>query len=131
MGGHAMSDEAKLRPVAMLSRAWQGSPLDRARALDGAFTVLYGRRVSMHLMVQPHVAAKLLGNEMCRDQGFPAPVAGGCAPKHPRHALPLRRASYSSPLSATLHAFWGSISRGSLGFVLADHGVVCFRSCLR
>jgi Protein of unknown function (DUF3987) len=70
LGGHALSDEAQLRTIAMLSRAWQGDPLDRVRARDAENVTLYGRRVSMHLMAQPDVAALLLGNPLYRAQGF-------------------------------------------------------------
>jgi len=70
LGGHALSDEAQLRTIAMLSRAWQGDPLDRVRARDAENITLYGRRVSMHLMAQPEVAALMLGNPLYRAQGF-------------------------------------------------------------
>lgn len=70
IGGHAMSEEAELRTIAMLSRAWQGSPLDRVRATDREHIVLYGRRVSMHLLAQPEVAARMLGRPLYRSQGY-------------------------------------------------------------
>lgn len=70
LGGHAMSEEAELRTVAMLSRAWQGAQLDRVRATDHEHVVLYGRRLSMHLLVQPDVATRLLGKPLYRSQGF-------------------------------------------------------------
>jgi hypothetical protein len=70
LGGHAMSEEAELRTIAMLSRAWQGAPLDRVRATDHEHIVLYGRRLSMHLLVQPEVATRMLGRPLFRSQGF-------------------------------------------------------------
>jgi len=70
LGGHALSEEAQLRTVAMLSRAWQGAPLDRVRATDDEHVILYGRRLSMHLLVQPDVATRLLGHPLYRSQGF-------------------------------------------------------------
>jgi Protein of unknown function (DUF3987) len=70
LGGHALSEEAELRTVTMLSRAWQGEPLDRVRATDDEHVILYGRRLSMHLMVQPDVATRLLGKSLYRSQGF-------------------------------------------------------------
>jgi hypothetical protein len=69
VGGHGMKDDAKLRTATGLSEVWDGKPIKRVRALDG-FTVLPGRRVSMHLMVQPDVAAFLLGDRLLLDQGF-------------------------------------------------------------
>lgn len=70
LGGHALSEDAELRTIAMLSRVWQGSPLDRVRATDREHLILYGRRVSMHLLVQPEVAARMLGKPLYRSQGF-------------------------------------------------------------
>ena len=42
IGGHGMSDDAKLRTAAGLSAAWDGEPFKRVRA-DGAI-MLPGRR---------------------------------------------------------------------------------------
>jgi Protein of unknown function (DUF3987) len=74
IGGHALSDEAELRTIAMLSRAWDGSPLDRVRAKDREHVTLYGRRLSMHLMAQPEVALRMLGKALYRSQGFLARI---------------------------------------------------------
>jgi hypothetical protein len=70
LGGHALSEEAELRTIAMLSRAWQGATLDRVRATDSEHVILYGRRLSIHLLVQPDVASRLLGSRLYRSQGF-------------------------------------------------------------
>jgi Protein of unknown function (DUF3987) len=69
IGGHGMSDEAKLRTASGLSKAWDCEPFDRVRAGDG-FTVLAERRVAMHLMVQPDVAAIWLGDRLLVEQGL-------------------------------------------------------------
>jgi hypothetical protein len=69
IGGHGMDDKAKLRTISGLSRLWDGTPIDRVRALDG-FTVLPGRRVAMHLMAQPDVAAIWLGDRLLIEQGL-------------------------------------------------------------
>lgn len=70
LGGHALSEEAELRTIAMLSRVWQGAPLDRVRATDNEHMVLFGRRLSMHLLVQPDVSTRMLGKQLYRSQGF-------------------------------------------------------------
>ena len=70
IGGHALSEEAELRTIAMLSRLWQGDRIDRVRATDSEHVVLYGRRLSMHLLVQPDVATRMLGKPLYRSQGF-------------------------------------------------------------
>jgi hypothetical protein len=69
IGGHAMKDDAKLRTAAGLSSIWDGEPIKRVRAGNGA-VVLPGRRVSMHLMAQPDVAAMMLADPVLIDQGL-------------------------------------------------------------
>jgi Protein of unknown function (DUF3987) len=64
-----MSDDANLRTASGLSGLWDGEPIKRVRALDG-FTVLPGRRVTMHLMAQPDVAAIWLGDRLLVEQGL-------------------------------------------------------------
>lgn len=54
----------------MLSRAWDGSPLDRVRSINKENVTLFGRRLSMHLMAQQSVASRLLQNVLYRQQGF-------------------------------------------------------------
>jgi hypothetical protein len=68
IGGHGMSDEAKLRTVAGLSAVWDGEPLKRVRS--GEVTFLPGRRLSMHLMAQPDVASMMLNDPLLADQGI-------------------------------------------------------------
>lgn len=69
VGGHALSDDAKLRTAAALSNLWDGEAWKRVRAADGAHTIA-NRRVSMHLLVQPDVAAQLVNDPVLRDQGL-------------------------------------------------------------
>ncbi len=69
IGGHGMREEAKLRTATSLSSVWDGAPIKRVRAGDGA-TILVGRRVSVHLMVQPDVANILLSDRLLENQGF-------------------------------------------------------------
>ncbi|PZF75259.1 DUF3987 domain-containing protein [Aestuariivirga litoralis] len=69
LGGHAMRDESRLRVLTGLSELWDGSALRRTRAADGAVH-LRGRRLCLHLMVQPNVAPLLLSDEMASGQGF-------------------------------------------------------------
>jgi hypothetical protein len=69
IGGHGMTEEAKLRTATGLSKFWDGSPVDRVRALDGTLYLL-GRRLAMHLMVQPRVGDLLLHDGMLIDQGL-------------------------------------------------------------
>jgi hypothetical protein len=69
VGGHGMSDEAKLRTAAGLSKLWDDGETRRVRADDGA-TMLPGRRLTVHLMVQPDVAGIMLNDRLLADQGL-------------------------------------------------------------
>jgi hypothetical protein len=83
VGSHAMSEDNKLKTCAALSSLWDGEPIRRVRQGDGA-SILPGRRVSAHLMLQPGVAAGVLSDPVLRDQGtlsrllvtFPISTAG-------------------------------------------------------
>jgi hypothetical protein len=69
VGGHAMNADNRLKTSAGLSGIWGGGPINRVRAGDGV-SVLYGRRVSMHLMMQPRVAEEILSDALLADQGL-------------------------------------------------------------
>ena len=73
-----MTDESKLRTITGLSAAWDGEPIKRVRATETV--ILCGRRVGMHLMVQPEVAATALGDELLTKQGFLSRILA-CAPE--------------------------------------------------
>ena len=69
IGGHGMGAEHKLKTAAAMSGLWDGDPVKRVRAGDG-IQVLPGRRVTMHLMAQPGVAAEMLADPILQDQGL-------------------------------------------------------------
>src|SRR5690242_15370608 len=58
-----------LRTAAGLSNFWDGETNKRVRAMDGA-TILPGRRVALHLMAQPEVAARMLSDPLLLNQGL-------------------------------------------------------------
>jgi hypothetical protein len=70
LGGHAMTDEAELRTITLLSKLWDGSPVDRVRATDKEHVTLFGRRLAVHLMAQPEIAARMLGKSLYKAQGM-------------------------------------------------------------
>ncbi len=69
IGGHGMNKDNRLKTSAALSTLWDGETLKRVRAGD-AFAVYPGRRVAMHLMLQPGVADELLSDHFLADQGL-------------------------------------------------------------
>jgi hypothetical protein len=78
IGGHGMAAEAKLRTISILSAAWDGDPIKRVRVAETV--VLPGRRVGMHLMIQPLIAASALADKMLNNQGFLSRILA-CKPK--------------------------------------------------
>ena len=64
-----MNAENKLKTAAALSDLWDRGLVKRLRAGDGA-EILPGRRVSLHLMAQPDVAAILLSDRLLLEQGL-------------------------------------------------------------
>lgn len=111
LGGWGMAREHRLRTSAGLSALWDGDALRRVRAGDGAIR-LAGRRLSVHLLVQPEVAHEtLLGDPLLADQGIlsrlliaaPDPAAGS------------RLWSEPAPESREALARW----RGHVGMLLA------------
>lgn len=69
IGGHSMSKEHKMRTIGGFSKLWDDGTSDRIRAGDGAAKI-FGRRLAMHLMMQPIVAEGLLADPMLSGQGF-------------------------------------------------------------
>jgi hypothetical protein len=64
-----MSSDNRQKTLAALNDLWQGNPIRRTRQGEGAYT-LYGRRLAVHLMVQPGVAQTFMADPMAGDTGF-------------------------------------------------------------
>ena len=69
-GGHAMNPDNMLKTIAGLSKYWDGAPVFRMRATEGETSGMWGRRLSIHLQVQPRVAAAVLADRMLLEQGL-------------------------------------------------------------
>ena len=69
LGGHAMNSENRQKTLAAFNDLWQGNPIRRTRSGDGHAT-LFGRRLAVHLMVQPGVARAFLSDPAAADTGF-------------------------------------------------------------
>ncbi len=84
IGGHGMNNDNILKTAAGMSGLWDGKPTTRIRVGD-TNVLLYGKRVSFHLMVQPNVAQMMLSNPILTGQGltsrclisYPLSTAGG------------------------------------------------------
>ena len=69
LGGHALNAENRQKTLAALNGLWGGDPIRRTRRGDGS-VILYGRRLAMHLMVQPVVADAFLADNLAGGTGF-------------------------------------------------------------
>lgn len=69
LGGFAMSSDHRQKTLSAFNDLWMGNPIKRTRQGDGAIT-MYGRRLSLHLMVQPLIARALLSDPLASDTGF-------------------------------------------------------------
>lgn len=78
LGGYGLKNENALKTAAGLSSLWNGQAISRTRAGDGNI-LLHGRRLSMHLMIQPILAPLIFGNELLIEQGLP----NRCLISHP------------------------------------------------
>ena len=69
LGGHAMNSDNRQKTLAAFNDLWQGNPIRRTRSGDGHAT-LHGRRLAVHLMVQPTVARVFMADPLAADTGF-------------------------------------------------------------
>jgi hypothetical protein len=67
--GHAMSRENRTKSAAGFSKLWDNGEFARIRAGDGA-SKFYGRRLAMHVMIQPVIAERVLSDDVLSGQGF-------------------------------------------------------------
>ena len=100
LGGHAMSSENRTKTLAAFNKLWQGDPIQRTRQGDGAVT-LYGRRLAVHLMVQPTVAREFMADPKANSTGFlPRFLVG-----EPPSAIGTRLSANARGCAAALGAF--------------------------
>ncbi len=69
VGGHAMNRDNQIKTISGLSSLWDGKPVNRSRAGEGTM-ILYGRRVSLHLMIQESILSLLMSDSGIEQQGF-------------------------------------------------------------
>lgn len=69
LGGNAMNSDNRLKTLAALNDLWGGNPIKRTRQGEGSYT-LAGRRLSIHLMIQPVVANAFMADPQTVDTGF-------------------------------------------------------------
>jgi len=69
LGGHSLRDDKRSFGLAFYLKSWSGESLDSLRGGEG-LTVLLGRRIAMHVLVQPVLLGALLGDPLAQGQGL-------------------------------------------------------------
>jgi putative DNA primase/helicase len=69
LGGHSLREERRSAGLAWLLKAWGGETLDALTRSDG-LSILLGRRVALHVMVQPVLLRALLSDPLAQGQGL-------------------------------------------------------------
>ncbi|WP_119965552.1 DUF3987 domain-containing protein [Simplicispira lacusdiani] len=69
LGGHSLRDDKRSSGLAFYLKGWSGESLDSLRGGDG-LTVLLGRRIAMHVLVQPVLLRELLCDPLAQGQGL-------------------------------------------------------------
>lgn len=69
IGGHGMKEDNRLKTAAGMSDFWDGKTIKRVRSVDGA-SIIPGRRLSVHLMVQPMVFGQFYSDSLLESQGI-------------------------------------------------------------
>jgi hypothetical protein len=67
--GHGFTPEKKTASAGAFANFWDGTPVRRARVGTGV-TDLSGRRLSVHVLVQPDIATTFLSDPALRNQGL-------------------------------------------------------------
>ena len=69
LGGHGMNSDNRQKTVTALNDIWGGNSIRRTRQGDRSDT-LHGRRLAIHLMVQPAIAHEFMSDPLAVDTGF-------------------------------------------------------------
>jgi hypothetical protein len=85
LGGYAMGKDNKLATIADLSELWDGKPHKIIQA-SKPIEVLQGRRLALHLMVQPDYGVAFINGKDTQHQG----LAGRILVSYPKSTIGLR-----------------------------------------
>lgn len=83
LGGHSLRDDKRSAGMSFYLKAWGGESIDSLRGGNG-LTTLLGRRLALHVLVQPILLRELLSDPLAQGQGLlarcliaePATLAG-------------------------------------------------------
>lgn len=86
LGGYSMREGRDTATAAMLSSLWSGTTHTQARASMKQAMILFNRRLSLSLMIQPELAASLIESKTLTGQGF----LSRCLPPFPKSTMGTR-----------------------------------------
>lgn len=69
LGGHSLRDEKRASGLAFYLKAWGGETIDSLRGGEGLVNLI-GRRMAMHILVQPVLLGRLLSDPLAQGQGL-------------------------------------------------------------
>ncbi len=69
-GGHAMTPDSIQKTISGLSKMWDGDPIYRLRSGKGESAILFDRRLTVHLLLQPVIAEQILESRLMMEQGI-------------------------------------------------------------
>jgi hypothetical protein len=69
LGGYGMNKENRMKSISIYSNFWDGNPANQVRRTSKSKT-LYGKRLAMHILVQPEIAQDLFCDGLSQHQGF-------------------------------------------------------------
>lgn len=108
LGGHSMREDRRTAGLAWFLKAWGAETLDSLTRGDG-LSILLGRRVSLHAMVQPVLLRSLLADPLAQGQGFLA----RCLVAEPATLAGTRKFKVGNPMEAAavqrFHAAIGTL----------------------
>lgn len=128
LGGHSMKSENIRGTLAKLNSLWDGKPIDRIRrgSDEGEVDMLFDKRVSSHLMIQPKLANELFGNEYARSQGYLA----RCLVCKPKSMMGKRKFVWEVNLDEEfrkygemIHALLNNVSEGPVTLVPSEGAI--------
>lgn len=76
-GGHSMREDRRMAGIASMLKGWGGEPQDSLTRGDG-LSVLLGRRMSMHVLMQPVVFRTIASDPLAQGQGLLARMLVAC-----------------------------------------------------
>jgi hypothetical protein len=110
LGGWGFQREQRVATMAALNSLWDGSTLKRVRAGDGAET-MRGRRLALHLMLQPAIAPRLLADPEANGIGLLSRFLVAAPPELAGTRFQREAKPESGPALATFERQLGAILR--------------------